>query len=59
MPSKPKEGETQQEFMGRCMEVMHTSEKDRPQPQKVAICFSMWRQAHPKDKSANPPAKGK
>lgn len=54
MPSKPKEGETQQEFMGRCMGVM-SQEKKHPRPQQIAICFSMWRDAHPKDKSAKKP----
>jgi hypothetical protein len=39
------------------MSVMHKEAKDRPQPQQVAICFSMWRKAHPKDKSAQPTEK--
>lgn len=51
MPSKPKEGETEQEFMGRCMGVM-SKESKYPREQQVAICFSMWKQAHPKSNEA-------
>lgn len=53
MPSKPTQGESKDAFMGRCM-AAQKNEK-RPQDQKVAICFSMWREAHPKDKSAKKP----
>lgn len=54
MPTPPKEGETRQEFMGRCMGIMHKESKDKPQSRQVAICFSMWRKAHPSDKGAQP-----
>jgi hypothetical protein len=55
MPTPPTEGESKDQFMGRCMSVMHKEAKDKPQDQQVAICFSMWRKAHPKDKSAKNP----
>jgi hypothetical protein len=54
MPTPPKEGETREQFVSRCMSFMHKEKSDRPKPQQVAICFSMWRKAHPKDKGAQP-----
>lgn len=50
MPSAPKQNETKEQFMGRCMSVM-SKEGKHPKDQQAAICFSMWSKAHPKDKS--------
>lgn len=55
MPTPPNQGESKNDFMGRCMTYMHKNDSARPQAQQVAICFSMWRKAHPKDKSAKNP----
>jgi hypothetical protein len=54
MPSKPGKDETEQEFMSRCMSVM-SKEGKHPKDQQAAICFSMWREAHPKSKEAKNP----
>ena len=59
MPTPPEKGETRQGFMGRCMGVMTKEAKDKPRPQQIAICFSMWRKAHPSDKGAKNPNEGK
>ncbi len=48
----PKKGESQDKFMGRCMSFINAEEehkpegKRRPQKQRVAICFSSWREMH-------------
>jgi HK97 family phage prohead protease/HK97 family phage major capsid protein len=46
MPIKPHKGESQSDFMGRCMHELGQSDTDRPQDQKVAICMDAWREAH-------------
>ena len=48
MPMKPKAGESQSEFMARCVPEMMGDDK-RPQDQAVAACMTMWRD---KDKNA-------
>lgn len=43
----PKKGETQSEFMHRCVpQEIGTGENKRPQDQAVAICLDMWRREH-------------
>lgn len=37
---EPKAGESREEFISRCMSAQ--SGEDRPQDQKLAICFSSW-----------------
>jgi HK97 family phage prohead protease len=57
MPIKPHKGESQSDFMGRCMHELGQSDTERPQDQKVAICMSAWRDAHggePPKKSCDP-----
>lgn len=49
MPTPPRDGETKEEFMSRCMSVMKN--EDKPQEQKIAICFSMWRKKDGKKKA--------
>lgn len=44
MPMKPHKGETQSDFMSRCMSETFTG--DRSQEQAVAICMSYWREEH-------------
>lgn len=52
MPITPHKGEDQATFMGRCMRELADADKgkpkneQRPQDQKVAICFSAWRAEH-------------
>jgi HK97 family phage major capsid protein len=52
MPMKPHKGESQSEFMHRCVPEMMGDDK-RPQEQAIAACMSIWRQEHggekPKD----------
>ena len=49
MPQPPKPGESQSDFMGRCVPVF--VDEGRPQKQAVAICYDMWRKKHPSSKS--------
>ena len=42
LPS-PKPKETEDEFISRCMHVLANSDSERPQKQRVAICYSQWR----------------
>lgn len=55
MPMKPRQDESQSDFMKRCMDETFTG--DRSQEQAVAICMSYWRDEHggkkPSDKSAD------
>src|SRR5262245_52037029 len=47
MPMKPRKGESQSDFMSRCVpEAIGTGESKRPQDQAVAICYDYWRSAH-------------
>lgn len=54
MPT-PSEGETRQQYMGRCIPQRHKEHPTEDNKQSVAICFSMWRKMHPKDKGPQPP----
>ena len=40
---KPHDGEKEQDFMGRCMSMMHDSDKDMDEKQMQAICFDSFR----------------
>jgi HK97 family phage prohead protease/HK97 family phage major capsid protein len=49
MPMKPHKGESQSDFMARCVpEMIGTGDDKRPQEQAVAACMQIWRD---KDKS--------
>ena len=54
MPT-PNQGETKDHFMGRCIPMRHKEHPDEDNKQSVAVCFSIWREKHPKDKSAKKP----
>jgi hypothetical protein len=44
MPMKPRAGESQSDFMARCVPDMVGSGADkRPQEQAVAACMQIWR----------------
>lgn len=47
MPMSPRKGESQSDFMGRCVPEMmgKNGGTKRPQEQAVAACYSMWRDA--------------
>lgn len=47
---KPKEGETQKEFVSRCIPMVMDEGTAKDDKQAVAICYSMWRE-HMKGKS--------
>ena len=52
MPMKPHKGESQSDFMKRCVpEMIGTGSDKRPQEQAVAICYDIWRN---KDKQLEP-----
>jgi HK97 family phage prohead protease/HK97 family phage major capsid protein len=51
MPMKPRKGESQSDFMTRCVpEMIGTGDDKRPQDQAVAICMSTWREEHGESK---------
>jgi len=58
MPLKPNKGESQSDFISRCMHEVYGTDapKDRTQEQAVAICYSYWRDAHGKAKQVTPQA---
>jgi HK97 family phage prohead protease len=43
---KPHKGESQDDFTDRCMSALADSDPDRPNEQRVAMCFSAWREEH-------------
>jgi HK97 family phage prohead protease len=44
MPMKPHKGESQSDFMSRCVpDMIGTGDDKRPQDQAVAICMDIWR----------------
>lgn len=49
MPTPPQPNETHEDFMSRCMDYMAQNHGDKPQDQRVAICMSMYRRAHPEE----------
>lgn len=55
MPTPPKDNETREQFISRCMSVMH-GEGKYPKDQQAAICISMWNR---KKKSAKAESKEK
>jgi hypothetical protein len=52
MPTPPQKGESQNDFISRCVSYLTKNEKHKypKQSQRVAICFSMWRRAKGKTK---------
>lgn len=48
MPTPPKPGETEKDFIGRCVPVV-ISEDGAPEKQAVAICYSMWDESKKRD----------
>lgn len=44
---EPKSGENQNDYVSRCMSAL--KDDDKPQKQKVAICFTTWRQKKTKN----------
>lgn len=54
---KPKNKESEKQFVSRCMETLHKEEEDRfaAKGQKAAVCYSQWR----KDDEDQPGKSGK
>ena len=53
MPMKPHKGESQSDFMARCVPEMKGDGK-RPQDQAVAACMTMWRDKDKEAKTVSP-----
>jgi HK97 family phage prohead protease/HK97 family phage major capsid protein len=54
MPMKPHKGESQSDFMKRCVpEMIGTGSDKRPQEQAVAICMELWRNKDKQDDDDN------
>ena len=45
MPAPPKKGETEREFISRCVSYI-VSKEGKSKEQAAAICYSMWRERH-------------
>jgi hypothetical protein len=43
---KPHKGESQDDFISRCMSKLADTDPDRPNEQRLAMCFSAWREEH-------------
>jgi hypothetical protein len=55
MPMKPHQGESQSDFLARCVrEMIGTGEDKRPRGQAVAVCMQIWRDEHKSDKQIDP-----
>ena len=52
---KPHKDESQDDFTNRCMHALGQSDPDRPNEQRLAMCFSAWREEH----GGDPPKKAK
>lgn len=42
----PREGESEREFVSRCISELHDTDPKREQNQNIAICYSQWREQH-------------
>jgi len=40
---EPRAGESERDFIGRCISTLHKTDPDRSQDQIIAICYSSWR----------------
>lgn len=47
---KIRKGEGSQEFIGRCAKVLAKTDPDRPQKQRLAMCYSSLRKERGKSK---------
>jgi HK97 family phage prohead protease/HK97 family phage major capsid protein len=55
MPMKPKEGESQSDFMSRCVpEMIGEGDDKRPREQAVAACLNIWRNRDKNKKQMEP-----
>lgn len=53
MPTPPKPGESEKDFINRCVPVvLHDKTTDDPK-QAVAICYSMWNEHKKKEQEVN------
>jgi HK97 family phage prohead protease len=52
---KPHKAESQDDFVSRCMSDLKDSDPDRPNEQRLAMCFSAWRE----EPGGEPPKKAK
>jgi len=42
---KPAAGESEDDFISRCISALHKTDPDRPDDQIIAMCFSTWRRS--------------
>jgi len=40
---EPKPGESERDFISRCISKLHDTDPDRPEKQRIAMCYSQWR----------------
>jgi hypothetical protein len=52
MPSV-KQGETKEQFMGRCIPIRHKEHPTEDNKQSVAVCFSMWSEHQKKNSTSS------
>lgn len=53
---KPREDETKEEFISRCISYMEENEKDRfpSREQRIAVCYSYWENKDKEKESKKP-----
>jgi len=42
---KPGPGESERDFIGRCISTLHKTDPERPDDQIIAMCYNTWRQS--------------
>lgn len=58
---EPRSGESEDDFIGRCISTLHKTDPDRPDDQITAMCFSTWRRSRGEEQIGvvTPPAPDK
>jgi len=56
---EPRSGESESDFIGRCISALHKTDPDRTDDQIIAMCYSTWRRSHEQIGVVIPPAPDK
>jgi len=46
---KPEPGESEDDFISRCISTLHKTDPERPDDQITAMCFTSWRDKEKKE----------
>jgi len=47
---KPEPGESEDDFISRCISTLHDTDPERPDDQIIAMCFTAWREKEKKER---------